>query len=107
MNFSWNFVFYFAQNLLLAAPLMAMFVGVICLLGLLTGRLERWHWVDGLYYAFITATTVGYGDFRPLRRRAKVLSVLIAFCGVTFTGIFVSIAVGAASQTLVGADCGG
>jgi voltage-gated potassium channel len=46
-----------------------------------------------LYWAFITATTVGYGDIRPKGRLSRFLSVMIAFVGLIFTGIMVSVAV--------------
>jgi voltage-gated potassium channel len=45
-----------------------------------------------MYYAFITATTVGYGDFHPRKRLSKILAIIIAFVGIVFTGIVVAIA---------------
>lgn len=30
-------------------------------------------WIDPLYFSFTTMTTVGYGDFTPKTRRAKML----------------------------------
>ncbi len=57
-------------------------------------------WLDSVYWAFITATTVGYGDIRPTRPGSKALSVFIAFVGLTFTGILVALAINAATVTL-------
>lgn len=45
-----------------------------------------------MYYSFITATTVGYGDFYPKKNPSKSLAVVIAFIGIIFTGIVVGIA---------------
>ena len=71
----------------------------IAVLGLVTGRLERWPRFDAIYWAFITATTVGYGDIRPKDRAGKILSILIAFIGVTFTGIIVAIAINSSTMS--------
>ena len=81
----------------MAAPLFLLFTGAICLTGLWIGRREKWSRYDSVYYSFITATTVGYGDMKPVTKLSKFLAVAIAFMGLVFTGIFVSIAVNAAS----------
>jgi len=50
-----------------------------------------------LYWAFITVTTVGYGDIRPVARLSMILSVLIALTGIIFTGVIVALAINAAT----------
>jgi voltage-gated potassium channel len=97
MDFSIKFIEVFLIGMYLAMPLLALFVVVISVLGLWVGRREGWSRFDSLYYAFITATTVGYGDVTPVSRFSKLLAVKIAFMGLMFTGIFVSIAVNAAN----------
>jgi voltage-gated potassium channel len=96
MEFSITFIEVFLLGLYFAMPLLVLFLVIISLLGLWVGRREGWSRSDGLYYAFITATTVGYGDRVPVSRFSKLLAVKIAFMGLMFTGIFVSIAVNAA-----------
>lgn len=81
-------------------PLLVFIALIIALMGLVVGRLESWSRFDSVYWSFITATTVDYGDFRPLQRLCKVLSILISLVGVTFTGIFVALAVNAASLSI-------
>ena len=66
---------------------------------MLVGRAEGWSRSDAIYYAFITATTVGYGDFRPRRVASKMTAVGIALVGLLLTGIVVAIGVEAAHQT--------
>ena len=74
---------------------------VIVMLGQYVGRRESWSWHDSLYWSFITATTVGYGDIRPVSRVSKLLSVVIALIGIVLTGIIVALAVYSATQALV------
>jgi len=61
------------------------------------GRLEHWSSEDAVYYAFITATTVGYGDRHPTQRGSKFLAVVIALTGLLLTGVIVSLALNAAT----------
>ena len=46
-----------------------------------------------MYYGFITATTVGYGDIRPSQTSSKLLAIAIALTGMVLTGIVVALAV--------------
>ncbi len=93
MEFTLIFIKAYAYILALAWPLVSSLVLSVVLMGQIVGRLEHWTPFDSLYWTFITATTVGYGDIRPSRRVSRVLSILIAFVGLIFTGILVSIAV--------------
>ena len=49
-----------------------------------------------MYWSFVTATTLGYGDFRPARKISKVLAIVIVFTGLVCSGIVVAIAVDSA-----------
>lgn len=82
------------------APVLATLVALICLNGLLIGRVEGWPRGAALYHAFINATTVGYGDLYPETRAGRVLSVLNAFLGLLLTGIFVGAGVQAVGIAL-------
>jgi hypothetical protein len=64
------------------------------------GKQEGWSRFDSVYWSFITATTVGYGDVRPVKRKSKILAVIIAFLGLTLTGIVIAVAVQAATLAL-------
>ena len=66
---------------------------VIVVLGLWVSQIEKWNRFDALYWSFITATTVGYGDIRPLQKLSKVLSVLIAIVGMMLTGLIIAITI--------------
>jgi voltage-gated potassium channel len=77
------------------------------LLGYLAGRWGGWSRTDSLYWAFVTATTVGYGDFRPIRRRSRLIAIFIAVLGLLTTGIIVALGVNAVTQPWVELDATG
>ncbi|SFL95542.1 potassium channel family protein [Marinobacter zhejiangensis] len=83
------------ERLLIAWPILVFLMVIIALLGLWVGRREGWRWQDSLYWAGITATTVGYGDIRPKRGGSRLLSLVIAMVGLVFSGLVVALAVNA------------
>jgi len=96
MEFTFYFLELFFNDLLYASPIIIFLIVLICIVGLIIGKIEGWSRSDALYHAFINATTVGYGDFPPTKRRSKTLAILLAFIGLIFTGIVVAIAIHAA-----------
>ncbi len=98
MEFTLEFLRIFFIDLLYAGPLLISLLFLIGIIGYIIGRIEGWSISDSLYHAFINATTVGYGDFRPLDGRAKFLAVVLAFIGLVFTGMVVAIALHAAND---------
>lgn len=49
---------------------------------------------DFLYYSFVTITTLGYGDIVPVRKMAKMLSILESLVGQLFIALLVARLVG-------------
>ena len=90
----------FAFGIWLTTPLLLSLAIVITALGQVVGKMEGWSSFDSFYWSFITATTVGYGDVRPARRVPRILSILIALVGLTFTGILIAVAIHAATLAL-------
>lgn len=92
----------FFRNLLLGLhvmwPVLSGLILAMALLGLAVGRLEGWHLGDGIYFAFVTGLTIGYGDFLPTTFAARVLAVAIGFCGVLLTGLVAAVGVQALQQ---------
>lgn len=97
MEFTFTFLKTFLYGLYFVAPLLLLIVLTTIFLGQIVGHIESWKRFDALYWSFITATTVGYGDIRPTYRTSKVLSILIALTGLVFTGIIVAVAVRSAT----------
>lgn len=95
--FTIEFLQRFGLGLYYTSPIIIFLITLIGVLGLIAGKKEGWNPVDSLYYAFITATTVGYGDFHPKTRIAKLIAIGIAFTGLLLTGIVVAIGIQAAT----------
>ena len=93
MLFTLDFLKVLAVAMYLAMPLLLFMALLVVVLGQIAGRIERWSSFDSLYWSFITATTVGYGDIRPTTKLTRTLAVAIAFTGIIFTGVVVSLAV--------------
>lgn len=99
MEFTLTFIDYFFTATALSLPLLLFFILFIVVIGQFVGRLEGWRRFDALYWTFITAFTVGYGDIKPSRRVGRLLSLFVALFGIMFTGIIVSITVATATQS--------
>jgi voltage-gated potassium channel len=81
------------------SPVMIMMLIFIVIIGLVVGRIESWTKFDSLYWAFITALTIGYGDIKPTKKRSRILSVLLGTLGIMLTGILVGVTVESSSST--------
>ncbi len=97
MGFTLTFIQCFVLFLPLVAPILLFLVTIIVVLGQWVSHIEEWNKFDGLYWSLVTATTVGYGDIRPLKKISKVLAVVIAIIGLVLGGIVVSLALEATS----------
>ena len=45
---------------------------------------------NGLYYSFITLSTVGYGDITPVANAAKMLAAAEAITGVLYVAVLIA-----------------
>jgi voltage-gated potassium channel len=95
-----TFLKQFGLGIWLSSPLLLSLAATILLLGQAAGKNEGWSRFDSFYWSFITATTVGYGDFRPGKRTSRCIAIVIALLGLTFTGILIAVGVRAATLAL-------
>ncbi len=87
------------RGLYFTSPLLLVLMLTLVLIGQIVGRHEAWSKFDALYWSFITAFTVGYGDIRPCKPLSKGLSILVALVGIIFTAIIVGVSLHAAQTT--------
>ena len=95
MAFTLTFLKIFGITLYFIGPVLLSLLMAIVILGQIIGHIESWTISDSLYFSFVTATTVGYGDFRPISRPSKFTAIIIALLGVIMTGIIVAAAINA------------
>ena len=97
MELTLEFIRLFFFGIVYAGPVLMLLILLVIVLGQLIGKSEGWSRIDSLYYSFITATTVGYGDFHPKSNAGKLVAIVIAFLGLLLTGIIVALGVKAGS----------
>lgn len=81
-------------------PVLSGLIGTVVALGVIIGLLEEWPLFDSIYFAFITALTIGYGDFVPKMMSTRLLTMLIGVCGLLLTATVAAVAVKALTMAL-------
>ncbi len=94
----------FLLGIWLTTPMLLSLFAGITVLGQIVGRKEGWNRFDSWYWSFVTGTTVGYGDMRPTKQSSRIIAIIIAVLGLTFTGILIAVAVHAATFALSAHD---
>lgn len=51
-------------------------------------RIEGWSFLDSLYFAVMTMSTIGYGDFVPRSPESKLFTIVFAVLSI---GVFAAI----------------
>jgi Ion channel len=80
-------------------PILVLLLGLIVSLGLVVARLEHWPLIDGIYFAFVSGLTIGYGDLAPKGGLARVLAIGIGFTGILLGGLIAAVGVQALQAT--------
>lgn len=87
------------EGLIIVWPVLSGILALEAVLGATIGILQGWGIWDGIYFAFITGLTIGYGDLVPDRTLTQILSVVIGFSGIIMTGLVAGLSVRAFRTT--------
>jgi hypothetical protein len=90
---SWLWCRYFVAGLGIIWPVLSALLLLKALLGSIVGLIEGWGIWQGIYFAFITGLTIGYGDLAPRHAMTRLLAVAIGFLGILLTGLVAALAV--------------
>ena len=101
MRFSIDFLRSFGVLLRHFFPIWGVIALLISLFGFIIGELEEeLTATEALYFAWVTGTTVGYGDLVPTQDSTRFLAIIVAIFGIVLTGTIVSIAIEAAKVAI-------
>ena len=95
-----EFLRHLGAGLKVVWPVFSGIVGLVMLLGVAVGYLENWSYGNALYFAMITALTIGYGDLVPTTGLARFFAVMLGVLGFLSTSILAALAVHALRQTI-------
>jgi voltage-gated potassium channel len=110
MMSQWILIRTFLAYIPLVVKLAFAVVGAAVSVGALVHILEPSRfptWFDGIWWAFVTISTVGYGDFVPESTITRGLAILLIFVGVGFMTLLVTSFAGAAVQINLSTRDGG
>jgi hypothetical protein len=93
-----RFFRYLWKHLQVIWPVVSGLIGFQLALGAVIGVLERWSVSESIYFTFVTALTVGYGDLAPKRISARMIALAIAFSGILLTGLVAALSVRALQE---------
>jgi hypothetical protein len=74
-------------------PIVSGLLLVMLALGMVIAWREGWRVADGLYFAFVSGLTIGYGDLVPKHPLSRTLAIIIGATGILLTGLVAAIAV--------------
>jgi hypothetical protein len=81
-------------------PILAALIGLMVAMGCGVALVEGWSIFEGVYFAFVSGLTIGYGDLAPKAPLARAMAIAIGFTGIILTGIVAAVAVQALQATL-------
>lgn len=83
-------------------PILSGLLAIMVALGLVIAWREGWRLGDGLYFAFVSGLTIGYGDLVPKHPMSRTLAIVIGGTGILLTGLVAALAVRALERTTKG-----
>ncbi len=95
-----TFLVLFLRYLLHLREAMAGLLILLVLGGITVSGIEDLEMKDGLYFAFITGLSIGYGDIVPKTDLGRLVSVGIGLIGMLFVGLTVAVGTRALRDSL-------
>lgn len=89
----------FLAGLRVVWPILSALLIVMAGLGVVVAWLEGWRLADGVYFAFVSGLTIGYGDLVPKTLLTRALAIATGLIGIVLTGLVVAVAVQALLAT--------
>ena len=83
------------QGLRVVWPIMVALLTCIASLGITVALLEGWSLFEGIYFAFVSGLTIGYGDLAPKGPLARTLAIGIGFFGILLGVLVAAVGVNA------------
>ena len=81
-------------------PILAGLLIIMAGMGCVVAVLEGWPLSRGVYFAFVSGLTIGYGDVVPGGPVARVLAIAIGFTGILLAGLVAAVGVQALHAVL-------
>jgi hypothetical protein len=66
------------------------FVGLILLGAMVVGPIEGWTLIESLYFAVVSLTTVGFGDYSPTKDASILFCILWLPCSIGFMSLYLT-----------------
>jgi hypothetical protein len=90
------------RSLRVTWPILSGLLATMAILGATVGLIEGWGFAAGIYFAFVTGLTIGYGDLAPSMAVTRILAVGIGLLGIVLTGVVAAVAVAALRSPMEG-----
>ncbi|MGI9470984.1 MAG: potassium channel family protein [Rubripirellula sp.] len=87
-----RFAHYFIQYASLVRHVLVGQLIIVTLLGVALSYLEDLDMGEGIYFAYITGLSIGYGDITATSTLGRILCVVTGMVGMMFTGMTVAVA---------------
>ena len=95
-----TFTSHFVHYCYVLRGLLGVQFSLVILGGFGFARSEGIPTAQGIYFSFVTATTVGYGDITPKTGIGQCVAVYLSFIGTILFGLVVAVATQAFSVTI-------
>ena len=80
-------------------PILISILSLMAILGFVVALFEHWKVFEGLYFAYVSGLTIGYGDFSPKTTVGRILAIGLGLLGILFTAMVAAVGVEALNAT--------